>query len=111
MSHTPGPWFVEFSSTLGNRIVHGEMSKSGFRDDVPMDPGDAEAVDNLTLAAAAPQMIEALKKSLALGNIGFQIGVAEMRGHEKIQERCGRQQDEIESLIRAAIAAAEGGAK
>jgi hypothetical protein len=66
MSHTPGPWFVEFSSTLGNRIVHGAMSESGFRDDVPMDPGDAGAVDNLTLAAAAPELLEALSEAIPL---------------------------------------------
>jgi hypothetical protein len=105
MSHTPGPWFVEFSSTLGNRIVHGEMTKSGFRDDVPMDPGDAEAVDNLTLAAASPQMLEALKVCLAL----FGDTAAEQ---DSYAAQCVTSGDtKFIRKARAAIAAAEGGAK
>jgi hypothetical protein len=56
------------------------------------------------LAEERDRALEALRRSLALGGIGFQIGIAEMSGHEKIQERLGKQQDEIEAAIRAVLA-------
>lgn len=62
--HTSGPWFVELTTLAGLRIVHGEADLHGFRDDVPvglgkLDPTTEERA-NVTLKAAAPQLLDSL---------------------------------------------------
>lgn len=52
------------------------------------------------------RLLGALKESLALGSIGYHIGDADVRGYDKIGERWGKKQDELEARIRAAIAEA-----
>ena len=65
---TPGPWFVEHTALCGLRVVHGPRDGFGLRDDVPMgrEGFSPEAHANLTLAAAAPDLLAALKAMTAL---------------------------------------------
>jgi len=49
------------------------------------------------------ELRELLKKSMQLASIGYRIGEADMRGHDKIGERYSKQQDELIAEIRAAV--------
>lgn len=63
-AHTPAPWFVELTRSAGLRIVHGPPDEEGFRDDVPVGLGKVgpthEERANITLQAAAPQLLDSL---------------------------------------------------
>lgn len=55
------------------------------------------------LIASEARLAEAeglLRKSLQLASIGYSIGEADMRSHDKVGERYGKQQDAIESGIK-----------
>lgn len=52
---------------------------------------------------ADSKLKELLKKSIQLASIGYRIGEADMRGHDKIGERLGKQQDELIAEIKAAV--------
>lgn len=90
--HTPGPWRV-FTTPQGNRIIGiGEQTGEGITDCGfgLWRGGDAEALANARLIAAAPQMLEALKAALADIEAGGHLSVP---------------------MIRAAIAAADAEAR
>jgi len=91
MTHTPGPWFVENIMHGGPRIVHGEPSEAGLRDDVPFHASTEIAQGNTRIAAAAPELLDSLRA------IVFQASQG------KVFER-----DACIAQARAAIAKAEG---
>jgi hypothetical protein len=44
-----------------------------------------------------------LKKSKSLASIGYRIGEADMRGHDRVGARYGKQQDDLIAEIDAAL--------
>jgi len=57
------------------------------------------------ITPSADALVEALEKSKQLASIGYRIGEADMRGHDKVGERWSKKQDELIAEIDAAIAA------
>lgn len=63
-----------------------------------------ESMELSTIASSGVrELVAVLRKAGRLSNIGYQIGVADMRGHDLTGERLGKVQDEIESEIFVAL--------